>query len=321
MSERNQSLQKRLLGRTGFKVSPIGLGTVALGVKYGIEALQGVGIPVEDKAIDLIRHAVSRGVNLLDTAPGYGESERRIGRALDGNEDVIVATKVSIPVSNDGRLADRNELRKSIFDSIDNSRRMLRRDKLDLVQIHNATIDMMKSKVITDCLSEARDMGTVQSFGASVYGTEAALAAIDNGSFDMIQVAYNLLDRKMETDVFPRALEKNIGILVRSAFLKGALTDKVLDLPDSLVELKNIVIKLKENRALSWEQLPTLALRFCLTHPVVSAVLVGARSVQEIEQAIQAAKLGPLIQDELDELEQYAIDDERLTNPSYWPVM
>ena len=199
-----------------------------------------------------------------------------------------------------------------------NSLKQLNRETLDLVQIHNATAELLTNGNITEHLIEAQKQGIIKHLGVSVYGEAAAVVAIESGVYKTIQIAYNLIDRTMEQVVLPMALEKGIGVIVRSVFLKGALSEKVLELPDELRLLRSTVVKMKEDLKLTWEQVPELAIRFCLSHPAVSTVLIGARTSMELSQAMKAAGKGPLDNNEKEVLKRYSIDDERLTNPSYW---
>ena len=94
-----------------------------------------------------------------------------------------------------------------------------------------------------------------------------------------------------------------------------------MDLPDKLGLLRINVTKIKEDRGLTWEQVPTLAIQFCLSHPAVSTVLIGALTISELEQTFHTAKFGSLDNEELRALEGYALEDERLTNPSFWSLL
>ena len=176
-------MRYRPLGRTGINVSAVSLGTVSLGVEYGIDAPGEFGRPDEASALRLLREAVDRGVTLIDTAPTYGESERLVGRAVAGDPRVIVATKVTPP-------AEFANVRVSIDASLEASRRAINRDRLDIVQIHNATCEMIRSGEVTDALLEAKRRGVVRLVGASVYGEQAALAVVRSGQFDILQVAF-----------------------------------------------------------------------------------------------------------------------------------
>jgi aryl-alcohol dehydrogenase-like predicted oxidoreductase len=299
-------LRYRPLGRTGIRISAVSLGTVALGVEYGIDAPGEFGRPDEAAALALLRHAADSGITLVDTAPAYGESEALVGRAIGGDSRVMIATKVSATAP--------------VAESLDASRRALGRATLDIVQIHNATADMMGGPV-TDALLNARRRGVLRFLGATVYGEEAALAAIDFGQFDLIQVALNVLDQRMLAHVVPRAVTDSVAIVVRSAFLKGALTPKAQWLPAPLAPLAKAAEGVRDLLAGgAWEALPEAAFRYCLSVPSVSSVLSGARTVEELDQAMAAEAAGPLSETQMAAASKLGLTDERLLNPTYWPL-
>jgi aryl-alcohol dehydrogenase-like predicted oxidoreductase len=303
----------RQLGRTGLKVSAISLGTVSLGVDYGINAPGQFGRPDELSAIRLLRRAAERGVTLVDTAPTYGTSERLVGCALAANKRAIIATKVAPP-------AEGADVRAAIDASIDASRLAIGRDTLDIVQIHNATAAMIAQGEVTAALVRARERGQVRVIGASVYGEVAALAVIASGQFDLLQIAFSALDQRMAANVLPAADKAGVAVIVRSALLKGALTPKAQWLPSQLDRLKTAAELAKDVLAEgSWDALPRAATRFCLSFPSVASVLTGARSASELDAAIEAEAAGPLDDRVLRDAARLALDDEQLLNPTHWP--
>jgi len=308
-------MERHQFGRTGFRVSPIALGTVALGTDYGIESLAGAQTPAVESAVAIIRYAVSQGINLFDTAPNYGEAEERVGLALGKSPDTIIATKFTVPA----HPSDEQFVRE-VQQSVDTSRTLLQRDCLDILQIHNATTVSLSNPRLLEILSDLKSNGQVKRLGVSVYGSEPALMAIETGLFDMVQVAFNMLDQPMIHTLFPIAKQANVAILVRSAFLKGALTEKVLQLPPHLDKLKQAVLGLKEEMGIGWNDLPILALRFCLSFDAIGSVLIGARTTGEIDDAVRAVQLGALTDGELTRIARFGLDDPHLTNPSYWGI-
>jgi aryl-alcohol dehydrogenase-like predicted oxidoreductase len=297
----------RPLGRTGLTVSGLSLGTVSLGVDYGIAAPGRFGAPAEDEAIALVKAAVDRGITLVDTAPAYGGAERIVGRAIGGDARVAIATKV--------------DARGDVAASIDASRRALERDVLDIVQVHNATAAVIGGGV-TRTLAAARQRGIVRVIGATVYGADAARAAIESGEYAVVQVALSVLDQRMRGDVIPAAAEAGVGIVVRSALLKGALTAKAPWLPDGLAPLRRAAERVRDELAGgSWDMLTAAALRFCLAVPGVSSVLAGARTAGELEAAIAAATAGPLDPSAMARAAGLAIEEDELLNPSRWPAV
>ena len=302
----------RPLGRTGLAVSALSLGTVALGVDYGIAAPGEFGRPDEDDAIRLVREALDRGITLIDTAPAYGESERIVGRAAGGDPRAIIATKVNPSIRNP---------QSAIRNSLESSLRALGRDVLDIVQIHNATRAMIEDGAITDALLEAQRRGLIRVIGASVYGEDAARAVIASAAYGVLQVALNALDQRMLQEVIPSAAAAGIGVIVRSAFLKGALTPKAQWLPEPLAALRDAAARARDLLAGgAWDRLPDAAMRYCLSVPGVAAVLTGARTIPELDAALAAEAAGAFDPSTLASAATLALTDDRLLNPSHWPV-
>jgi aryl-alcohol dehydrogenase-like predicted oxidoreductase len=297
----------RPLGRTGCSVSALSFGTVSLGVDYGINAPGDLGRPSEAEAIGLVQAAVERGITLIDTAPAYGDAERIIGRAVGRDPRIVIATKVNP----DDRIQT----------SLESSLRALGRDALDIIQIHNATREMIHEGAITDALVDAKRRGLVRWLGASVYGEDDALAVVADGRFDVLQVAFNALDQRMAREVLRAALAAGVGVIARSAFLKGALTPKAQWLPDELAPLRSAAARARDLLAGgSWDELPAAAMRFCLSAPRIASVLMGARTIAEIDAAVAAEAAGPLDDAVMANAAKLAMTEERLLNPSYWPI-
>jgi aryl-alcohol dehydrogenase-like predicted oxidoreductase len=298
----------RALGRTGLTVGALSLGTVSLGMDYGIAAPDGSGRPSEEDAVRLVRAAVDAGIAFIDTAPAYGAAERIVGRAAGRDPRAIVATKVAADADVDA--------------SIEMSRRALDRDVIDVVQVHNATRGLIEEGAITRALVRARARGLIRVLGATVYDGEAAHAVIAAGEYGVLQVALNVLDQRMLRDVIPAAAAAGVGVVVRSAFLKGALTPKGQWLPEGLAPLRRAAERARDALAGgSWEALPRAALRYCLSVPQVATVLVGVRTLVELEAAAAAAAAGPLDEAALARAAGLAIDEDELLNPSRWPMI
>ncbi|MCK4859052.1 MAG: aldo/keto reductase, partial [Candidatus Omnitrophica bacterium] len=162
------------LGEAGIQLSRLGLGTVELGLNYGINQPGNFGKPDEEHSIYLLHKVADAGINLFDTAPSYGCSEEILGKAFANKKGCIIATKVNIPPEGE-------DVEKFIRDSLTQSRQKLRRRCLDIVQVHNATSDTFLRSDIFKILLKEKNAGNIRFIGASVYGPENALAAIDSG--------------------------------------------------------------------------------------------------------------------------------------------
>jgi aryl-alcohol dehydrogenase-like predicted oxidoreductase len=315
-------MQYKKLGNTGISVSTISLGTVSLGVDYGIEIPGNFGRPENLEVIRLLSEAADAGITLFDTAPNYGTSEMCIGEALSDRSECYIATKISIPYAPGGReLLKGVDLSASVETSLENSLKNLQRDTLDIVQIHNATVPVIRNGTLTEHLIKAKEEGRVRLIGASVYTEEEALAVIQAGCFDVVQVAYSLLDQRMADRVFPSAKSAGVGIITRSALLKGILTCKSEWLPPELSPLKSAATVSRDILAGGrWENLPQMAIRFCMSSSDVGSVLVGIRTKDELQDALAVAEAGPLPVPLMQEAKRLALQDGVLLNPSNWPV-
>jgi aryl-alcohol dehydrogenase-like predicted oxidoreductase len=320
-------VKRRLLGRTGLQVSELSLGTVSLGIDYGIRAVDDFGRPTEARAIELIRRALDGGVTLIDTSPGYGDAERIVGLAAGPDPRAIIATKVALPagpyVASAFSTADvsAKAVRRTVESSLESSRQALNRDAIDILQIRNATLEMIEANATTDALLDAKARGLVRALGATVYDESAAMAVIASGHYDVVQVAFNVLDQRKLREVIPAARDAEVGVIVRSAFLKGVLTRKAEYLPAELERLRERSEQARnELAARSWARLEEVAMRFCLSEPRVSTVLTGPRTLDELEASLAAEAAGPLDAETMARAASLAMDDDdALLDPSRWP--
>ena len=306
------------LGRTGLRVSRLSLGTATFGLKdYGIPT------PGEDRldssgAIAVIRDAVDSGINFFDTAPSYGCSEELLGQALPACKDRIVATKVSLPENIEK--TQFQEILRIVNASLEASLRALRQDVLDVVQIHNASVAVLQQGDLIGCLERAREAGKLRWIGASVYGPDTALTAVRTGKVDVIQIALNLLDQRMCGQVLAEAEAAGVGVVARSALLKGALTKRTQELPETMQLVKQASERAVQELGTTWERLPGMALRFCLTVPAVHTVLVGVRNRVELQAALAAESIGLLNPASMKTARTLGLEDELLLNPTYWDL-
>jgi aryl-alcohol dehydrogenase-like predicted oxidoreductase len=311
-------MEYRRLGRTNLDVSVLSLGTVSLGRDYGIRVPDGFGRPPDAEAIRLLVHAADAGINFFDTAPGYGEAEALLGEALGPRRGCCIATKIPVPPVLTVEGPGTPHARRSVREYLESSLRRLRRDVLDIVQINNPTTEQLREGMFTEILDEARRDGLVRWIGASVYGEQAGLAAIETGRIDILQVAYNLLDQRMGDRVLQAARSAGVGVIGRSALLQGALTPKAQWLPSTLSGLRDAADRARIALGTTWEALPGLAYRFCVSATPIATTLTGARTMDELNGAIAAAVEGPLPAETLSRASHLRLDDERLVDPTKW---
>jgi aryl-alcohol dehydrogenase-like predicted oxidoreductase len=315
-------LDQRILGRTGLRVSRLALGTVELGLDYGIAVPGEFGRPTTDEAIRLVHAAIDGGITLLDTARAYGESEAVLGQALRGRRaQVVLATKVRTQRAV-GTTPSGAELRQLMAQSLETSLGLLETDYVDIWQIHNVDQALLAQiDLVAEVFAQARQAGKVRAVGGSTYGAELPLLALQTGLFDMLQVTYSVLDQRLADQVLPTAAAHGVGIVVRSILLKGALTTRGDHLPKhlaALIERSRQFRGLVAGSRLGISPVQA-AIAFGLAHPQIDSVLVGVRSAAELHEALGAT--GVRLPDGLlDELRALRLDDAELLNPSTWGI-
>lgn len=307
----------RRLGRTGLRVSEISLGTVELGLDYGVPVGGEHLRPPEERAAHLLNRALDLGVNFIDTARGYGASEEVIGRALKTRrKEYILATKLA-PIK-ETELNDR-EAREKVKGSIVESLRALQTDVIDVLQIHHTPVEVVQSGRIVEAMKEAQREGLVRFVGASTYGAEAPLAVLEDGRYDTLQVAYSAVDRTLEDKVLPLAQRQDVGVIIRSVLLRGVLTHRYTFIPDQLSELRSAIGQLNELVGGEVESLPELSYRYVLANPAVGTALVGTSRLDELEVALSFASRGSLAPGLFAKIGVITVSDRRQLNPGAWP--
>lgn len=315
-------MQHRTLGRTGLTVSALALGTVELGLAYGIPLPGESGRPDDAEGMRIVHAALDGRINFIDTARAYGESERVLGLALaDRRERVVLATKVATQRP-DGSTPSGDDLRRAMTASLDESLCQLRTDWVDIWQIHNVDAALLaQADVVAEVFAAARQSGKARWTGGSFYGAQLPLAALAADIFDVMQVTYSVLDQRLADRFFAAAQARNVGVVVRSVLLKGALTERADHLPDRLEPLRERSRRFRQlvaNAGIGCSPAQA-ALAFALAQPGIHAALVGVRSVAEVEAAVDGAQLA-LPPEVVEEMGCLRLDDEEMLNPGTWGI-
>jgi aryl-alcohol dehydrogenase-like predicted oxidoreductase len=312
----------RTLGRTDLRVSALALGTVELGMDYGINAPGHFGRPTDDAAIAIVHAAIDGGINLIDTARGYGESERILGQALRGKrEQVIIATKVTTHLP-DGTPPVGKALQARMFDQLETSLRLLQTDHVEIWQIHNVDAQLLAQwETIAETFALAQQQGKICWRGGSFYGAQLPVQALARDLFDVIQVTYSVFDQRISDQLLGLAHAQDVGVLVRSVLLKGALTERADHLPDHLESLRAQSRRFRQlvNEADIGLSPAQAALAFALAQERIQSVLVGVRTAAELADnlAALAVALSPEL---LVALTALRLDNEGLLNPGTWGI-
>lgn len=304
------------LGKTNLLVSEVGLGTVEMGMAYGIPTSQLDIRPDASETMQTLNEALDLGINFIDTARIYGNSEAIIGQALmQRRHEYFIATKL-MPLDLDQLRTP--GLRERVLQSVQDSLRALRTDHIDLLMIYSATEELIQEMDgLLEILNELKCKGYCRYVGASVY-ERAGEEALKKGGLDCLQIAYSALDRSADRKALPEAQKKGVGIVVRSVFLKGVLTFRYRDLPDDLAELRTAAERLERLAVSAGMTLPELAFRYVLGRGFVA--LFGTARASELYATLEYASRGPLDETLLQEIRKIDISDQRLLNPNNWSI-
>ena len=303
------------LGTTRIQTSCLGLGTVELGLPYGLSKEPP---PADNVCIELLHQAVAGGISYIDTAAAYGRSEELVGRAFGSRADrPTIATKVALR-DEQGRPLAAADQRQHIEASVQRSLRLLQTERLDILKIHSAADAFLHDELV-GAMQDMVDRGMVGAWGASTYGMAAPADALAEAKVRVLQIAYSILDRRLSAQILPRARNNGVGIVLRSVFLQGVLSDRRRDLPDSMAALARAAESAAQLAAESDLSLSDMALRFALYGGAGDVTIVGTAHEEELRQTLVACDAGPLPPALVAALETIDIDDPELLNPSAWP--
>lgn len=205
------------LGSTDILVSPLGLGTVKFGRNQGVKYPTTFELPSDQHIEELLADAQALGVNLLDTAPAYGNSEERIGKAIKRSEWVL-STKVGEEF--DGKTSRYDFTAKHCVQSIHRSLKRLKTDFIDIALIHSdgRDLEIIESSDCLATLAELKSQGLIRSYGMSTKTVAGGLRALEH--CDLVMVTYNL-EETADKAVIDRAEEMNKGVFIKKAFNSG----------------------------------------------------------------------------------------------------
>ena len=305
----------RTLGRTGLEVSEIGYGA------WGIAGDAWLGAK-DEESLKALNRAVDLGLNFIDTALAYGEghSERLVGKLVaERDETIHVATKV--PPKNRVWPAPEGIAPEEAFpgdyvrECTEQSLWNLGLETIDVQQFHVWQDDWTGQGDWQETVEELKREGKIRFFGVSINDHQPANAVrlIETGVVDTVQVIYNVFDQSPEDELFPACQEHGVGVIVRVPFDEGALTGRVT--PETTFEegdfrnhyfrgerkqeVYDRVRAIVSELGASEDEMAELALRYILSHPAVSTVIPGMRSVRNVERNMRLGDGNGLPEDQV----------------------
>jgi spore coat polysaccharide biosynthesis protein SpsF len=305
----------------GERSAELVLGSVQLGLAYGVA--NKTGKPSRGAALQLVRQAADAGVTQFDTARAYGDSEERLGEALDGLA-VRAITKLS-PLADLPAGASRSEVRDAVDASIAESLTALRRKRIDCLLLHRASHMTAFGGAIWERLLERREDGSVSTLGVSVQSPQEAQDALACRDVRHIQMPFNLLDwRWREAGVIAKIEERlDVTVHARSVFLQGLLAAndpaiwpriEGVDPPSVLRLIARLAKEFgRENTA-------DLCLAYARGQSYIDGVVIGLETMEQLDTNLRLAVKRPLTDEECVLIEaRMPRLPARLLDPAQWP--
>ncbi|WP_108124541.1 aldo/keto reductase [Saccharospirillum mangrovi] len=292
-------MQYRNLGKTGIKVSPYALGTMMFG---------SVGNPDHEAAISIIHQALDAGINFIDTADFYsqGESERIVGKALQGRrEHAVLTTKAHLPMGNDPN--QQGNSRRWLTQALDDSLQRLQTDYIDVYMVHRPSPDTDIEETLS-ALTDFMRAGKIRAIGTSTFPASQIVEAqwvAERRNLARVRVeqpSYSILNRSIEREVLPVCEQYGMGVMVWSPLHMGMLTGRVRR--DQQTDSQRAphfphfygneqkLDAVEQLAALAQEagvSLTHLAMAFAIAHPAVTAANLGPRTQAQFDDLLAGA--------------------------------
>jgi aryl-alcohol dehydrogenase-like predicted oxidoreductase len=285
----------------------ISLGTVQFGIDYGINSTSGQ--VKSGEVVDILNYAQHHGINLLDTAPSYGNSEQVLGTSNIQNFKIVTKTRHF----SQAKISDKDVT--LLINDLNQSFQLLKKKSVYGVLVHNAS-DLFKpgaDKIIRQ-LELLKRQGLISKIGVSVYNYDQLEIILNNFDIDLVQLPFNILDRRLINSGMFRILKnKNVEIHARSVFLQGLLLMDMQNRANKFDRWKDLWKIwhewLNDNQITALEA----AIRYAISIPEISKVLVGVDTKDQLKEIIIASDgFLPNIPTEL------YTNDINLLNPSNW---
>jgi aryl-alcohol dehydrogenase-like predicted oxidoreductase len=287
-------MEYQQLGTSNLRISRIGFGCMSLGA--------------DQQANETILHrAVELGVNFFDTADLYqkGFNEITVGKALRSKrKDLVIATKVGNQWRADGSGWDWNPRKEYIIASVEGCLQRLQTDYIDLYQLHGGTINDPIDETIS-AFEQLQQQGKIRYYGISSIRPNVIREYVSRSNIVSVMTQYSLLDRRPEETTLPLLQQHHIGVLARGPVAQGLLINKpaanYLNYTPEQVQQAAAAVKAVSGSERNEAQ---TAIRFTLQHPAVTAAVAGIRTMQQLEEAVQATDTPIITETGMDALQR-----------------
>lgn len=301
----------------GLTITILSLGTVQLGMDYGIHNASGK--PSLETSFRILDAAMAAGINTLDTAAGYGNSEEVIGAWLK----TVPEEKRPLIVTKAAKLdhSSLDALRADLRGRVESSKKRLGLSQLPMLMLHHCEDYLCDKENVSIVFDELKASGEIRFSGISAYSNHdyGELAA---SGFDAVQVPVNIFDwGQIENGGLQKLKDSGMMIFVRSVYLQGLVFQDPETIPERMAFCKETLQKFRclcEKYGLSPA---TLALSYALSLPGVTSLVLGSETVEQVQQNAQllsqAVTLSPAQMAEI--RENFVDTDPHILNPGTWP--
>ena len=303
--------------KKGLNMSVFSLGTVQLGMNYGIAGKTEK--PTEEYAHEILDCAIKVGVNNIDTANNYGDSETVIGtwlKTVPTEKRPIIITKTG-PYDHSSPEA----LRADIYDQTEKCLEKLGVDTIDILMVHAFEHYAPHPEIVKECFEDLKARGVIKLTAISVYSSDD-YELIANIGFDAVQIPLNIFDwRKIEDGGIQKLADAGMMIFVRSVFLQGMvfLTPETLE---PRLSFAAPYLKRFHELAKEFDLAPdVLAASFVLSVPGITSIVLGCQTPEQIvSNAALIDKVRKLTDDEMNKIREAFVDIDRvMVDPRLWP--
>ena len=310
----SNDIKKRILGKSGLEITSISLGLWAIGG-------DGFGKTDDKNSLDTIAAALDVGINFFDTADvyGMGHSEYLLGQAMKNRrEKFIIASKIGWINFNSENQSTVYISVEKVIEAVETALGRLKTEYIDLLQSHINFKDPTM-EIMIEGFQRMQEQGKIRAYGVSTSDFEYFKEFNSDNKCSSLQIDYSILNRTPENDFFPYCMENNIGILVRGPIAMGILTGKfdqntkfgdkdfrvawIDDFERREIFMKDLK-KVEKLRAFCIKKtLAQFALQFSISNPAVTAAIPGAKTVEQLNENIQAEYIPQLTMEELDKID------------------
>ncbi len=267
----------KITEKNGYKISELTLGTVQLGIPYGINNTNG--LPSYEESAEILQTAIQGGIVSFDTAKGYGKSEEVLGRFFAENEaEKTLITKVEFEKETHAEVKD------SLFSKVKDSMKVMGLSQIPLVLLHSESYLNTYGQTMLDAILELKKEGLVKSAGISFSNKDQLMQFTDPEIFDSIQIPANMFDNaEIVSGTMKKLSDMGVSVYVRSVYLQGLFFKDPSSLPLKIQSAKPALEKLHKLAADNGISMAELAMSYMRSVDGVASLVIGCETADQLK--------------------------------------